>query len=106
MNSVLLNDFNLCVSVAHASVNTSQNTEVDLSCSGLTELDLGADEVFMASSVLSPGRLPVSPHTVRINLGGNGSQSKQITAGWFTATFSDDFRDFQRVMPNGFYWCV
>ncbi|XP_029018392.1 uncharacterized protein si:dkey-112e17.1 [Betta splendens] len=50
---------------ARASVNTSQNTDVDLSCGGLTELDLGADEVFMASSAPSPGRLPVSPHTQR-----------------------------------------
>nr|XP_046241719.1 uncharacterized protein si:dkey-112e17.1 [Scatophagus argus] len=43
----------------------SQNTEVDLSCSGLTELDLGADEVFIASSAPSPSRLPFSPHTQR-----------------------------------------
>ncbi|XP_034548599.1 uncharacterized protein si:dkey-112e17.1 isoform X1 [Notolabrus celidotus] len=39
------------------------NEEVDLSCSGLTELDLGADEVFIVSSAPSPSRLPFSPHT-------------------------------------------
>ncbi|KAM3611777.1 uncharacterized protein V6R79_024102 [Siganus canaliculatus] len=43
----------------------SQNAEVDLSCSGLTELDLGADEVFIVSSAPSPSRLPFSPHTQR-----------------------------------------
>ncbi|XP_026199063.1 uncharacterized protein si:dkey-112e17.1 isoform X2 [Anabas testudineus] len=46
-----------------ASVDISQNTEVDLSCSGLTELDIGADEVFIVSSAPSPSRLPFSPHT-------------------------------------------
>ncbi|XP_067377729.1 uncharacterized protein si:dkey-112e17.1 isoform X2 [Channa argus] len=46
-----------------ASVNISQNAEVDLSCSGLTELDLGADEVFIASSAPSPSNLHFSPHT-------------------------------------------
>lgn len=58
--------FSLCVSVVCASVDISQNTEVDLSCSGLTELDIGADEVFIVSSVPSPSRLPFSPHTVRL----------------------------------------
>ncbi|KAG7241370.1 hypothetical protein INR49_025570 [Caranx melampygus] len=42
-----------------------ENAEVDLSCSGLTELDLGADEVFIVSSAPSPNRLPFSPHTQR-----------------------------------------
>ncbi|XP_028270155.1 uncharacterized protein LOC114441429 isoform X2 [Parambassis ranga] len=41
----------------------SQNAEVDLSCSGLTELDLGADDVFIVSSAPSPSGQPVSPHT-------------------------------------------
>nr|XP_015827481.2 uncharacterized protein si:dkey-112e17.1 [Nothobranchius furzeri] len=45
-----------------ADGNISQIAEMDLSCSGLTELDLGADEVFMASSVASPNRLPFSRH--------------------------------------------
>ncbi|XP_040010921.1 uncharacterized protein si:dkey-112e17.1 [Xiphias gladius] len=48
-----------------ASIDISQNAEVDLSCSGLTELDLGADEVFIVSSAPSPNRLPFSPHTQR-----------------------------------------
>ncbi|KAM4576571.1 uncharacterized protein PAE49_006618 [Odontesthes bonariensis] len=43
----------------------SQNADVDLSCSGLTELDLGADEVFIISSAASPSGLPFSPHTQR-----------------------------------------
>ncbi|XP_034397673.1 uncharacterized protein si:dkey-112e17.1 isoform X2 [Cyclopterus lumpus] len=46
-----------------ASGDISQSAELDLSCSGLTELDLGADEVFIASSATSPSRLPFSPHT-------------------------------------------
>ncbi|XP_038129563.1 uncharacterized protein si:dkey-112e17.1 isoform X1 [Cyprinodon tularosa] len=43
----------------------SQNVEADLSCSGLTELDLGADEVFIASSAGSPNRLPFYPQAQR-----------------------------------------
>ncbi|KAM7416392.1 hypothetical protein PAMA_018451 [Pampus argenteus] len=43
----------------------SQDAEVDLSSSGLTELDLGADEVFIVSAAPSPSRLPFSPHTQR-----------------------------------------
>ncbi|KAM6930921.1 uncharacterized protein FYW49_002840 [Xenentodon cancila] len=39
------------------------NAEVDLSCSGLTELDIGADEVFIVSSATSPSGLPFSPLT-------------------------------------------
>ncbi|XP_041792300.1 uncharacterized protein si:dkey-112e17.1 [Chelmon rostratus] len=48
-----------------AGGDVSQNAEVDLSCSGLTELDLGADEVFIVSSAPSPSGLPFSPHTQR-----------------------------------------
>ncbi|KAM4616233.1 uncharacterized protein ACJ7VT_009178 [Polymixia lowei] len=43
----------------------SQNAELELSSGGLTELDLGTDEVFMASSAPSPIRLPFSPHMQR-----------------------------------------
>ncbi|XP_030593166.1 uncharacterized protein LOC115785568 isoform X2 [Archocentrus centrarchus] len=46
-----------------ASGDLSQNADVDISCSGLTELDLGADEVFIVSSGPSPSDLPPSPHT-------------------------------------------
>ncbi|XP_037831125.1 uncharacterized protein si:dkey-112e17.1 isoform X2 [Kryptolebias marmoratus] len=45
-----------------ADGDVSQNAEVDLSCSGLTELDLGADEVFIVSSAASPSRLPFARH--------------------------------------------
>ncbi|KAK1893039.1 CUB and sushi domain containing protein 2 [Dissostichus eleginoides] len=48
-----------------AGGDMSQSVEVDLSCSGLTELDLGADEVFIVSSAPSSSRLPFSPHTQR-----------------------------------------
>nr|XP_033475544.1 uncharacterized protein si:dkey-112e17.1 isoform X1 [Epinephelus lanceolatus] len=48
-----------------AGGDISHSAEVDLSCSGLTELDLGADEVFIVSSAPSPSRLPFSPHTQR-----------------------------------------
>ncbi|CAB1319968.1 unnamed protein product [Coregonus sp. 'balchen'] len=42
----------------------SQHAEVDLSSNGLTELDLGSDEVFIISSVPNPSsRLPFSAHT-------------------------------------------
>lgn len=58
--------FNFFCSVVSAGGDISQNAEVDLSCSGLTELDLGADEVFIVSSAPSPSRLPFSPHTVRL----------------------------------------
>ncbi|XP_041644193.1 uncharacterized protein si:dkey-112e17.1 [Cheilinus undulatus] len=51
-----------------AGGDISQNEEVDLSCSGLTELDLGADEVFIVSSAPSSNRLPFSPHTQRERL--------------------------------------
>lgn len=54
-----------CVFIVGAGGDISQNAEVDLSCSSLTELDLGADEVFIVSSAPSPSRLPFSPHTVR-----------------------------------------
>ena len=57
--------FSLCVSVVSAGSEVSQNAEVDLSCSGLTELDIGADEVFIVSSATSPSGLPFSPLTVR-----------------------------------------
>lgn len=55
--------FSVCVVTADGDV--SQNAEVDLSCSGLTELDLGADEVFIVSSPASPTRLPFARHAVR-----------------------------------------
>lgn len=48
--------------------DTSQSAEVDLS-SGLTELDLGADEVFISTSPApsaTTDRLPLSPHTQRL----------------------------------------
>lgn len=48
-----------------AGGDTSQNAEGDLSCSGLTELDLGADEVFIVSSAPSPSRVPATAHTVK-----------------------------------------
>ncbi|XP_026176844.1 uncharacterized protein LOC113138532 [Mastacembelus armatus] len=46
-----------------AGIDISHHAEVDLSCIGLTELDLGADEVFTLSSVPSPSRQSFSPHT-------------------------------------------
>ncbi|XP_011477814.1 uncharacterized protein LOC101162848 isoform X2 [Oryzias latipes] len=46
-----------------ADGDDAHNTEVDLSCCGLTELDLGADEVFIVSSNTTPGGLPFSPLT-------------------------------------------
>lgn len=62
MPSVILR---LSVCAAGAGGDVSQDAEVDLSSSGLTELDLGADEVFLVSSPSSPSRLPFCPHTVR-----------------------------------------
>lgn len=59
-----------------AGGDMSQSAEVDLS-SGLTELDLGADEVFIASPAPNAitDRLPLSPHTQRerfLRLSDNG----------------------------------
>ncbi|XP_077417454.1 uncharacterized protein LOC144048885 [Vanacampus margaritifer] len=48
-----------------AGGDTSQNTELDLSSSGLAELDFGPDEVFIISSAPSPNRPSFSPHTQR-----------------------------------------
>ncbi|XP_055017707.1 uncharacterized protein si:dkey-112e17.1 [Boleophthalmus pectinirostris] len=50
----------------NAGGDLSQSTEVDLS-SGLTELELGPDEVFLTSPALSAvsGRLPLTPYTQR-----------------------------------------
>nr|XP_057927022.1 uncharacterized protein si:dkey-112e17.1 [Doryrhamphus excisus] len=46
-----------------AGVDASQNTQVDLSSSGLPELELGPDEVFIISPFPSPARPSFSPHT-------------------------------------------
>lgn len=75
----------LCVSAVSAGRDGSQKAEVDLSCSGLTELDLGADDVFMASSAPSPSRLPFSPHTVRLT--SRGKRSVELES--FVSSFSD-----------------
>lgn len=61
----LLFHFVFCVSIVTADCDISDQAEEELSCSGLTELDLGTDEVFIVSSGPSPSRLPVSLHTVR-----------------------------------------
>ncbi|XP_024909250.1 uncharacterized protein LOC103398114 isoform X2 [Cynoglossus semilaevis] len=45
------------------SVDVFQNAPVDLSGSGLTELDLGSDEVFIVSSAFSPTKTTFTPHT-------------------------------------------
>ncbi|XP_078141282.1 uncharacterized protein LOC144539605 [Centroberyx gerrardi] len=58
------NNHNLPHTVS-AGGEISQNAELELSSSGLTELDLGTDEVFIVSSAPSPSRLPFSPHTQR-----------------------------------------
>lgn len=51
----------------------SEHAEVDLLSNGLTELDLGTDEVFIISSVPGPSsRMPFSAHTVR-------SEARQVT---------------------------
>ncbi|XP_074527478.1 uncharacterized protein LOC141791132 [Halichoeres trimaculatus] len=60
----------------------SQNEEVDLSCSGLTELDLGADEVFIVSSAPSPSRLPFSPHTQRDRFLRHSDTGPSPTGDW------------------------
>ncbi|KAE8291699.1 hypothetical protein D5F01_LYC09056 [Larimichthys crocea] len=65
-----------------AGGDISQSSEVDLSCSGLTELDLGADEVFIVSSAPSPSRLPFSPHTQRERFLRHSDTSPSPTADW------------------------
>ncbi|XP_029915680.1 uncharacterized protein LOC115365076 isoform X2 [Myripristis murdjan] len=56
------NNHNLPLTVS-AGGDLSQNAELELSSSGLTELDLGTDEVFIVSSAPSPSRQPFSSHT-------------------------------------------
>ncbi|XP_061671963.1 uncharacterized protein si:dkey-112e17.1 [Syngnathoides biaculeatus] len=51
--------------IVSAGGDTSQNTELDLSSSGLAELDFGPDEVFIISSGPSPHRPSFSSHTQR-----------------------------------------
>lgn len=56
---------NASLNTGIAGGDTSQSAEVDFSC-GLTELDLGADEVFISTSPTPSTvahRLPLSPHT-------------------------------------------
>ncbi|XP_054906667.1 uncharacterized protein si:dkey-112e17.1 isoform X2 [Poeciliopsis prolifica] len=45
-----------------AEGDVPQTADVELYCSGLTELDLGADEVFIASPAACPSRLLFYPH--------------------------------------------
>lgn len=56
----------------------SPDADVDLSSSGLTELDLGADEVFLVSSPSSLSRLPFCPHTVRPLVPSLGVQEQKV----------------------------
>ncbi|KAG8011706.1 hypothetical protein GBF38_003996 [Nibea albiflora] len=65
-----------------AGGDISQHSEVDLSCSGLTELDLGADEVFIVSSAPSPSRLPFSPHTQRERFLRHSDTGPSPTGDW------------------------
>ncbi|XP_041957979.1 uncharacterized protein si:dkey-112e17.1 isoform X1 [Alosa sapidissima] len=46
-----------------AGVESATNPEQDTSSGGLSELELGTDEVFVISSGPSPSRLPFCPHT-------------------------------------------
>ncbi|XP_043967446.1 uncharacterized protein si:dkey-112e17.1 [Gambusia affinis] len=48
-----------------AEGDAPRTADVELSCSGLTELDLGADEVFIVSPAACPSRLPFYPHAQR-----------------------------------------
>lgn len=48
---------------AAVAADVSQNAEVDASCSGLTELDLGADEVFVVSASPTTGAAPFPQYT-------------------------------------------
>ncbi|XP_007557029.1 uncharacterized protein LOC103141346 isoform X2 [Poecilia formosa] len=48
-----------------AEGDAPQTADLELSCSGLTELDLGADEVFVVSPAACLSRLPFYPHAQR-----------------------------------------
>lgn len=63
--AMLSNSFSFCLSAVAAEGDAPQTADVELSCSGLTELDLGADEVFIVSPAACPSRLPFYPHAVR-----------------------------------------
>ncbi|XP_010874860.2 uncharacterized protein si:dkey-112e17.1 [Esox lucius] len=61
----------------------SQNAEVDLSSNGLTELDLGTDEVFIISSVSSPSsRLMYPDHVQRERFLRHSDTSAGTVSGW------------------------
>lgn len=63
--AMLSNSFSFGLSAVTAEGDAPQTVDVELSCSGLTELDLGADEVFIVSPAACPSRLPVYPYAVR-----------------------------------------
>ncbi|XP_056143271.1 uncharacterized protein si:dkey-112e17.1 [Lampris incognitus] len=65
-----------------ASGDVSQNTEMELSSGGLTELDLETDEVFIASSAPSPVRLPFSPHTQQDRFLRHSDTGPSIVGDW------------------------
>ncbi|KAM8866754.1 uncharacterized protein ACB058_007529 [Synchiropus picturatus] len=67
----------------HSSVAAGESVQdADLSTSRLTELDLGADEVFIISSPSSPCRLPFSPHTQRERLLRHSDTGPGPAADW------------------------
>ncbi|KAJ8005798.1 hypothetical protein DPEC_G00121620 [Dallia pectoralis] len=77
------------LSVPHAGYpigvggDLSQNAEVDLSSNGLTELDLGADEVFIISSVPSPSsRLLFPAHPQRERFLRHSDTCAGTVTGW------------------------
>ncbi|KAG7490954.1 hypothetical protein JOB18_045662 [Solea senegalensis] len=104
-----------------ASVDISQNAEMDLSCSGLTELDIGADDVFIATSAPSSCRLPFSTHTERFlrhsdtcpspssdwpsPAGGRSAKDSSICArprAWSVRTFQDFLPPLPQLHKK---WC-
>lgn len=77
---------------AHGDI--SQNAELELSSSGLTELDLGADEVFIVTPAASATGLPVCPHTVR-------SSSMKTTVICKGAKLCLNTRETRTSLPDG-----
>ncbi|XP_051750124.1 uncharacterized protein si:dkey-112e17.1 [Ctenopharyngodon idella] len=59
------NNHSLNRGLSHTACDVSEKGDLQLFSSGLTELELGTDEVFVIASTPSSAQLPFSPHTQR-----------------------------------------
>ncbi|XP_068166606.1 uncharacterized protein si:dkey-112e17.1 [Antennarius striatus] len=83
-----------------AGGDTSQKAEVDLSCSGLTELDLDADEVFIVSLAPSPSR-PPSSAPARERFLRNSDTGPSPTGDWLSPDSNDSSGGTRSMKDRG-----